>query len=178
MINHDSKCIFIHIIKTGGVSIATALEMKERQFHASASEIRKKVGEKVWNEYYKFSFIRNPWEKLVSSYHYNHEKWVPKNTSFENYVKLWNTGSQITRHPPQNSPYLNEDIDFIGRFEKLEEDFQLICKKRGILNTGLPHMNKTSHRHYSEYYTEEMIEIVAKKFSEDIERFEYKFVRE
>ena len=58
MINHELKCIFIHIIKTGGVSVATALNMKEKQCHLNANQIRKIAGEEAWKTYFKFTIIK------------------------------------------------------------------------------------------------------------------------
>ena len=175
MINHELKCIFIHIIKTGGVSIATALNISEKQCHMSAGEIRKKVGEEIWNNYFKFTIIRNPWDKMVSSYHYNHHKWVPRGTAFEDYINMWGEGMQITRFPPQNSPYINEKLDFIGRFESLDDDFQAILKHLEQPERPLPRLNQSHHRNYRENYSTETRKVVEQKFATDIKlwRFEY-----
>ena len=67
MINHQYKCIFIHVIKTGGVSVCSALNMRKKQFHAPASDI-KSITKGKWDDYFTFSFTRNPWDKMVSQY--------------------------------------------------------------------------------------------------------------
>ena len=175
MINHELKCIFIHIIKTGGVSIATALNMKDKQCHLSAKQIREIAGEKAWKNYFKFTIIRNPWDKMVSSYHYNHHKWVPPGTPFEDYIRRWGNGPQITRFPPQNSPYINEKLDFIGRFEELETDFKAIADYLGHPEISLPHLNRSKHRSYRNYYSVESRKIVESKFSKDIKLWGYEY---
>ena len=175
MINDKYKVIFVHVIKTGGVSIATALGMKKKQYHKSASKIKKELGENIWNEYFKFTFVRNPFEKIVSQYHYNRVKFGFKDSTFKEYVKAWSEGQKISTFPQLNLFYLDEKLDFIGRFKNLQEDFNIVCDKIGIPKQKLPHKNKSKHKHYTEYYDDETLQIVAEKYAKDIERFGYKF---
>jgi hypothetical protein len=72
MIDHNRKLIFIHIARTGGTSIETALVGKDWWFfdaqtkHISAKQARMFYGEELWKSYTKFSVIRNPWDRIIS----------------------------------------------------------------------------------------------------------------
>jgi len=66
-------------------------------------------------------------------------------------------------------------VDFVGKFEKLQEDFDYVCERVGMESVKLPHVKKTKHNYYSEYYTEKLIDIVEEVYVSDITRFDYKF---
>ena len=66
-------------------------------------------------------------------------------------------------------------IDFVGRFENLQEDFAKVCKAIGAEDITLGHHNKTNHTHYSYYYDDELIDIVRKGAATDIKLFGYDF---
>lgn len=187
MINHKYKCIFVHVIKTGGVSICRALHMKDKQFHIPASKI-KSLTKNKWNEYFTFSFVRNPWDKMVSQYFYNGQCYT---RDFNEYIIQWyNSDKFTTSHTCTHSDYFDLDIDFIGRFENLQRDFDFICQKIGKVKVKLPHKNskpitrgpsgetvypKPKGLHYSSFYNDCSVNMVAEKFSKDIEIFGYEF---
>jgi hypothetical protein len=195
MISHTYKFIFVHIPKAAGTSIEHwlfkhyQLNQKKHIFfdkdllhfnqHLTLSEIRKHrfLGQSFL-DYFKFTFVRNPWERIVSAAKY--KRMALK--QFLNYdFSSWQSRNlDPDRHRLPQYDFLFDDsgnklIDFIGRFEKLQDDFNTVCDKIGIPQQQLPHKNKTNHKHYTEYYDDETRDIVAERYAKDIEYFGYKF---
>lgn len=211
-ISHEHKCIFIHIPKTGGTSIENALgvfgDWKEQNTctmfgkinseelrrlshpsnflqHITASTL-KKIDRISFDDYYKFSFVRNPWDRFVSSYSNKDPDLVDRaenqgiklsDATFEEYVYL----TENIKHPHLSSQFeylFGEDgeciVDFIGRFEKIEEDFELVREKIGI-SASLEHLNSSSHKPYREYYNRKTKLIIKNRYLNDINIFKYKF---
>lgn len=137
------------------------------------------------NDYFSWSFVRNPWDRLVSTYINKiinqHDgglgSWGKNIKSFEDFIlKIKKTNvTDCDRHIRCLYTFFPEDINLIGKIENLQEDFDAICDKIGLPHTTLPHENKTKHQHYTEYYDNETRQIVAEKYAKDIEYFGYKF---
>ena len=196
MICHKYKCIFIHIPRCAGTSIEKSIIGKDwwhvepTTKHILASTA-KNLYTDYWDDYFKFSFVRNPWSRMVSMAKYPKEygpKIVKNKLNLINYKKLYPNGEidprmKLNSKNPnslKNSVYLNiidRHIDFIGHFENLQHDFEVVCN--AIRFKGPLTREETSpfakHKHYTEYYDEETKSIVAEKYAKDIEYFGYKF---
>jgi hypothetical protein len=192
MISHKHKFIFVHINKTGGTSIEVLLKRYSNKFkkHQSIIDLNKEASS---NDYFKFTFVRNSWDRFLSIYKYriktNQTNLASNPASFKEWAKnIYDKNPKhYNAHNSQKLLMLSEQLDwitdidgsinmdFIGRFENLQEDFNTVCDKIGILRQELPHYNKTKHKHYTEYYDDETREIVAEKYAKDIEYFGYKF---
>jgi hypothetical protein len=191
--NDKYSCIFIHIPRTGGTSIATAL-YGELFGHPYFEEFLAHDPEKA-SRYFKFTIVRNPWDRLVSCYAQMQKennnpiikrRYKPfKNLSFEELIyglqfkksrsRIW----QIPHFRPQTRFLSNSkslSIDYVGKFEQLDLSIAQIESQLGI-NLEILHLNRAqaSNQNYQEFYNVKMKEIVAKVYSEDIEAFDYTF---
>lgn len=200
MISHEHKCIFIHIPKCAGSSIerifngSQYVEWDDHNKiwtqHATAEQI-KQLYFKNYDDYFSFTFTRNPWDRAISDYFWT-KKDLKIEDSFKNYLLLKkNFDTPKLRYPHLNSSgrgdhilaqsdfVLNSNgeqiVNFVGAFENLQKDFNIVCDKIGIPQRQLPHVNKSKHKHYTEYYDDETREIVAEKYAKDIEYFGYEF---
>ncbi len=203
MINHEYKCIFVEVPKTGSTSIRSIIgspekphlnikEIKEKFFHeydlnttnVFTHFLKRKKVELKWKKYFKFGFVRNPWARVVSLYLRKEGIQMSKEMSFPEFVHWIQNSSDTSIHPSKHKNQLDWflsdnqelEVDFIGKFENINKDWQFISNKLGITNI-LPHENKNmiKKKHYTEYYTNELRDIIADKFRVDIEYFDYKF---
>lgn len=171
--------------------------------HEPASKTRKVVGPEFWNAAFKFAFVRDPWDKTVSFaaqfLRPDFEELDKKNAPVEKYqavLAAWLSHRRSWFKKPigpgqgttgcWNQVTLGGKLamDFIGRYENMEEDWQKVCDHLGI-NAPLPnegHGTKTSNRlgkvkewHYSRLYTPETREIIELAHAKEIKLFGYKF---
>lgn len=232
MICHDLKTVFLHIPKTAGQSIEQAvleevgLTWKNRLplllsynsnpevgpprlAHLTRNQylFKKYISFELWQEYFKFSFVRNPWDRAVSFYRYMDPK---RQHSFSKFLKnklqtkLWEEKYWFVK--PQyeflKSPDGDLDVDYIGNFETLNQDFNEIAQIIGLTNKNIPKKNISvvagkkkkekslneifakfnERRHgnhkrqaYRDYFGATEKRIVDKLYEVDIENFGYKF---
>jgi hypothetical protein len=166
--------------------------------HATLREYKKVLSPEVFNSLYKFSCIRNPWDLCISYYFSPHRgglEWdrekfkqciniVP---NLRNYIRvesdfqkarrkfLQNASKLIGTNMTYNTDPVDMEIDFLIRFEHLNEDFMKVSKTLNIPFEGLPHRNKSSRKHYTEYYDDELIKLVKYRFSDEIKFGGYRF---
>ena len=179
MINHKHRFVFIHVPKTGGTSLEMAFGYSERNRHIKHLN-EQKYSELLGNiflEYKKIPIIRNPWDRALSFYFYRklENRLNDKINSFTDWVYYIKNKKGIFEGIYDY--LLNDDsicCDIFLNFCNLEEDFNNFCKSQNI-SLKLPHINKTKHKHYTEYYNDETKQIVAEKYAKDIEYFNFEF---
>ena len=126
--------------------------------------------------YFSFSFVRNPWSRLVSYYNAGFKN--KNTTSFSEYLKEITKTENLYSHPhykPQTSCIPPNTLDFIGKVENFDKDFNSICNNINIPQQTSIHLNKSKHKHYTEYYDRKDRDLIAEVYKDDIEMFGYKF---
>ena len=229
MVCHDFKTIFIHIPKTAGQSIETVFLEKlglswnnrmpllllpntnlelgpPRLAHLTAHEyvFYHYLSNDLFTSYFKFSFVRNPWDRSVSLYRYmGYSSIIKFQTFVERYLSKMVESKYYFCKPQINFLTDNEGnlcVDFVGRFENLQQDFNAICSKINFPSTELPHLNKSinlsnfenkfsafkkgwidfsfykpSYTNYKDYYNSKTESLIADLYQSDIKAFGYRF---
>ena len=200
MISSQNRFLFVHIPKTAGNSIQSVLrDYSEDQLvalrkeqdgierfglrnpkykikkHSTLSEYREALGAEQFRSFYKFTCVRNPWDRMVSYYFtptqsletWNRKKFhdmISKAVSVADYLRL---------DDEEQDPFAN--VDCIMRFENLIDDFRTVCSRLEISTATLPRYNRSTREPYSKYYDDELRELVRTRFAAEIERFGYTF---
>jgi hypothetical protein len=188
----EHRCIFIHITKTGGTSVAKSL-FGYLPYHYTAIEYRVIYGRKHFEQYFKFAFVRNPWDRLYSAYRYlksggwdeKDKAWAETNIEtyddFGAFVREWLSKENSRKHlhfQPQHNFICDSKgrllVDYLAYFETINVDFQNIAKRLHI-NADLGCHNATPGISYQDVYEEDMKKIVAEVYATDIALFGYDF---
>jgi hypothetical protein len=210
-ISYSHHFIFIHVPKTAGLSLVTALapythdssgywmnslldkigihvnhwtHYRNKRFrpHTSARQVQRQLPRDVFDNMFKFGFVRNPWERVISYYHYvlrhpNHKRHKRARSlgGVDSFVQ-WAcaAGKMYSQADMLVDDQDNLLVDYVGRFESLSDDFQRVCDRLQISVT-LPHVNKSNYGDYRSYYNPRTRQVVAETCRKDIEFFGYSF---
>jgi len=207
--------LFVHIAKTGGTSVRTALAplrwkdplyipqfIASRLSHATGHRIASKfprhakiiaakemLPNELFEKLFKFAFVRNPWDLQVSSWHHlrrERPRLVQDIPDFASFIR-WKLDPKrpyqyhIDTSIERQTDYLKDLdgtilVDFIGRYENLQEDYEEACRRIGIKARPLPHKRQALDRKdYRSYYDDKLALMVMEYFKPDIEEFGYTF---
>ena len=216
LVSHNPPFMFVHIDKAAGSNIQHALRpfmkttgrsklrrllgllgplsgvaglYRQLEFseHAPARKVQACLPPEVYARLYKFAFVRNPWDRLVSRHAYllrkkehTHSRTVNELGGFDAYLK-W----ELSRGPRNGGMRHQADyvtdrqgqliVDFIGYFERLADDFAEACRHIGVPASLPPPKAHASREDYRAFYTEETRDLVARAYARDIELFGYNF---
>ena len=165
--------------------------------HVDAKIIKEMIGDEVWNNYFKFSIVRNPWDRAISYFYWDlrNEPAIKPKKRFYHYFGVpfdelkhlqWLFSEYIkTKQIPSNDPFytINNElcVDSVIRYENLIQDFAAICQKIDVPVPELPKLKggiRSAKYHYSAYYNQESIDIVTAAHQNDIRLFDYKFEKQ
>jgi len=229
MISDNLKCIYIHIPKTAGTSVIKTLNIdsntkninarstipfkpEDDKFNPPPPHLRAidyiNLDKEKFDRYFKFAFVRNPWDRIVSEYKYRRHagRYCFKEFVF-NHLPAPTWSDEYCHIIPQYDFLYDNDhkllIDYVGKFENIDNDFRDICDKLKISPIRLAHKNKSlslfrrenslyqvlrtirdsisikqkknTFKHYTEYYDSETVKYVEALYLNDIKAFNYHF---
>lgn len=169
------------LLKKYNLPVPSRFDPRPFETHITASGMIRKMGRETFDSFFSFAIVRNPWDWQVSLYnymlrrpaHYQYDL-IKSFESFDDYIR-WRCREEVRY---QKDFIYSEDgellVDFVGRFERLEEDFQTICSRIGI-SVSLPVENVSNTIPYQSYYSQESRELVREAFEPDISLFDYTF---
>jgi hypothetical protein len=203
VISHELRCVFVHIQKTGGSSVRQALNLPQHDpdKHRFAQELRTKCDPQLWQSYFKFAFVRNPWDRMVSWWSMivrnaqnasegrqtlnGFQRFiVSRAATFEEFLlncdeeypdrdgSKWIFRNQIDYIADGEGQLL---VDYVGRFERLKEDFALIAGRLNLTQISIPHLNRSPRLAYTNYYTNALAKLVGERYARDVAAFGYRF---
>lgn len=157
--------------------------------HAEPLDIENAIPD-LWNSYFKFCFVRNPWDRIVSHYFSSTQGDVHGRTyefargmSFDQFIERHVMTEKENKHVFPNRCLMCKDlstwysgVDYIGRFENYEESIYDIFRKVGINEEPvIHHLNTTQHEDYRNYYNDRTVMMVYEKYRDEIEYLGYDF---
>lgn len=200
MISLKHRFLYLHIPKTAGNAVQNLLreysedkvvcltpcqdgierfEVRNDRFniqkHSTLGEYRRELGAATLAPLFKFCCVRNPWERAVSFYFSPHRGV----TAWDRHAFLQLLDQMLpvrafleTPDDAGASPF--ENVDFVMRYERLDEDFRTVTRRLHLPDQPLPIRNKSIREHFSRYYDAELIEAVGQKFADEIAFFGYR----
>jgi hypothetical protein len=221
LLSNRHQFLFVHIAKTGGSSIRAvlgrlawgdALQLPtlvchrlshftghriatKLPRHAAAVAAQEMLVPSHFDSLFKFAFVRNPWDRMVSAFHHfeRENEAVLKDqhiSSFHDFAKWIVEDSHTYRGRKQvfvaairraQVEHLIDlkgarIVDFVGRYENLAEDFRVVCGRIGTPLQDLPHKRKSHRKNdFRQHYDDTTAELVGSCYQADADSFDYRF---
>ncbi len=206
IVSHQHRYIFVPMPKTGTHSVRQALRehlgpddieqvglfvnkrfpfddiARIKHGHLSVRQVRPYLGDEVADAYFKFTFVRNPFDRFVS-----YCSFMTRQTgAFDRDPKGTMRRILFEARPldhvhfqPQYTLLVNDagdvEMDYLGRVETMQASYDAICERVGIPSRALDRVNSSRRGHYREYYDADLVDGVAALYRRDLELFDYQF---
>jgi len=188
-----ANVIFVHVPKVAGTSISHSLYGRSLG-HIRAKDIIR-YGPRNIQEIYSFAFVRNPWDRAVSAYHFAKSggsniagmtnAHLYKHDDFSDFSSfcLWLSKQNLSELDPvfrSQSDFVTNDegeviVDFLGKLEFLDSDLKRFNLATG-LNLSVEKMNRSDRDVYQNYYSSKsLIDLIGEIYKEDVRNFGYRF---
>ncbi|WP_165187535.1 sulfotransferase family 2 domain-containing protein [Caulobacter soli] len=207
IISHSHRFIFAAVPKTGTHSVRQALREQlgdgdieqvglfvDKRFpwadlaairhgHLSLRQVRPYLGEEAFGGYYKFAFVRNPFDRFVSYCAFMLRGGDDFQQRPREVMRHFLFGEPPEHHilfQPQASLLVDGDgktllVDGIGHVEGMQASYDAICARIGIPSRSLDRVNGTQRGDYRRYYDQALIDGVATRYAQDLDLFGYTF---
>lgn len=206
IISHAKRFIFFAVPKTGTHAVRDILRLSKgeddweqqalfgqqwlpipeiaeiQHGHISVPQIRPHLDQEIWTRYFKFAFVRNPFDRFISICFFLNRQ----NPSFRESPLAWM--KMAMKRPQFRGRVLvtpqywqlsdsNADlaVDFVGRYETLQQSIDEVCERLQLKRSTLKSKNASEHGHYRDYYDDELKEWVGHYYREDLAHFNYAF---
>lgn len=197
LISESHRFIFLAVPKTGTSSIENTLKPYRaaitRKFnkHATCSKLQRDLPSEMWDSYFKFAFVRNPYDLMQSWYFYRQRKVLanPKHPrhhlytgdiSFETFIHSFAENELMLRQVDFIAPHgKGLQVDRVGKFETLDSDFSRICEHLQLSVEPLPVVRSSgNNRDAFKRWTPSARKIINEYFLEDFTTFDYELIEE
>lgn len=207
IVSHRHRFIFAAVPKTGTHAVRQALRahmgeddleqvglFANRRFpwpdlaaiphgHLSLRQIRPHLGEEAFSRYFKFAFVRNPFDRFVSYCAFmlrGGDVFQQRPREAMHHFLFRDPPNRHILFQPQASLLVGADgktllTDRVGRVEEMQSSYDAICADLGIAPRPLDRVNSTTHGDYRQYYDKALIDGVAVRYAQDLELFGYTF---
>jgi len=203
IISHKHKFIFIATPKTGTTSIESKLQPLHEKVnlsdkaedredpilkHITLEDIKNNCSQNL-DDYFSFSFSRNPWDRHLSIFKYykkmiahwgdNPGQWNRVCEIYKSLVGDFDDFNEFVKGRPNfkelQTRWLTDNINFVGKMETLQDSFDNICSRIGIQKIELPHLNMSNKIDYKKVYNDKSIDIVSRAYKKDIDYLKYNY---
>jgi hypothetical protein len=210
LISEKNKFIFFHLYKCGGMSLRKFLQdnvkgcIELQGGHSCPKDMmihyQGKSKEDKFKELFKFTFIRNPYDFMVSTFfygktytnHFMHDDIVSQNMDMEKFIPYYFDVREQHKDPkvrPFGSNKVvtfkdwllddegNQIVDFVGKIENYDLDMKIISENIGIEEYQVPVVNVNPNRskNYREYYNDASKKMIEKHFEWELDKYKYTF---